>query len=224
MQLDNIKAAYVSFSDVQCAECEKAVDKGDFIVLRNDRKPICLTCADLDHLVYLPTGNTALTRRAAKYSTLHAVVLKLSKARKRNERQGVLVEQPALEKAELECMADSDARAIQRARAAKRRAELDLEYVQRFAEHIGKLFPHCPARTETEIAEHACLKHSGRVGRSAAAKSLDKNAVMLAVVAHVRHTETEYDQLLTQGYDRHDARERVRDTIDEVLSKWKSYE
>jgi hypothetical protein len=213
---------FISFGDSQCAECGGLFDEGVFIALRKDRAPICLTCADVDHLVYLPAGNTALTRRAAQYSTLSAVVQKFSKARKRNERQGVLVELSALEKAEQECMVDSEARAIQRERAAKRRAELDSEYVQRFAEYIRKLFPFCPAGIEKEISEHACLKYSGRVGRSAAAKKLDPRFVRAAVNAHARHAETKYDELLAQGYERYDAREMVSSVIDEVLSKWKS--
>jgi hypothetical protein len=28
-------------------------------------RPLCLSCADLDHLIYLPRGDAALTRRAA---------------------------------------------------------------------------------------------------------------------------------------------------------------
>lgn len=44
---------------------------------------LCLSCADLDHLVFLPTGSAALTRRSAKYSILSAVVLKWSRARSR---------------------------------------------------------------------------------------------------------------------------------------------
>jgi len=56
------------------------------------------------------------------------------------------------------------------------------------------------------IAEHACQKYSGRVGRSAAAKALDEQAVHLAVIAHIRHAETGYDALLAQGCERSEAR------------------
>ncbi|HPD17705.1 MAG TPA: DUF2293 domain-containing protein [Planctomycetota bacterium] len=70
------------------------------------------------------------------------------------------------------------------------------------------------------MAEHACLKYSGRVGRSAAAKALDEEAVRLAVAAHVRHTKTSYDQLLARGWDRHDARGEVADQVRSVLSAW----
>ena len=61
---------------------------------------LCLACADLDHLEFLPSGDAALTRRSRKYSKLAAVVLKFSKARKRYERKGLLVEQQAIAKAE----------------------------------------------------------------------------------------------------------------------------
>ena len=81
----------------------------------------------------------------------------------------------------------------------------------RFAERVRALYPKCPLGTEQVIAEHACLKYSGRVGRSAAAKALDENAVRLAVTAHVRHAETSYDELLATGWDRHDARREVED-------------
>lgn len=50
--------------------------------------------------------------------------------------------------------------------------------------------------------EHACLKFSGCVGRSAAAKKIGEQAVRLAVIAHMRHVETNYDALLAQGDDR----------------------
>ena len=45
-----------------------------------------------------------------RHSTLSAVVLKWSRARNRYERQGLMVEEQALEKAEEECLADSEGR------------------------------------------------------------------------------------------------------------------
>jgi hypothetical protein len=50
---------------------------------------------------------------------------------------------------------------------------------------------------------------------------LDEQAITLAVTAHIRHTETEYDSLLAQGYDRFDARQVVRGQIEEILETWK---
>jgi hypothetical protein len=189
-----------------------------------DKGALCLSCADLDHLVFLPAGDAALTRRARKHSTLAAVVLKWSRARKHYERQGLLVEAQALEVAEKECLSDQEARARRRERETERREELDRQYVDRFAARIRELYPHCPAGREMVIAEHACLKYSGRVGRSSAAKSLDEDAVQLAVIAHIRHTETAYDSLLARGYGRAEAREEVADKIRRVLSKWEGSE
>ena len=72
------------------------------------------------------------------------------------------------------------------------------------------------------IAAHACRKYSGRVGRSLSAKALDESAIRLAVAAHVRHTETQYDDLLMEGQDRFDARARVRLKVEEILENWES--
>jgi hypothetical protein len=132
----------------------------------------------------------------------------------------VLVEAEALEQAEQECLADSEARARRREREAARRTELDRQYVEQFARRVRELFPGCPTGREVTIAEHACLKYSGRVGRTAAAKSLDESAVRLAVIAHIRHAETEYDKLLASGYDRWEARQQVQETVDRVLAQW----
>jgi hypothetical protein len=191
-----------------------------WITLVGKKGALCLACADLDHLVFLPAGDAALTRRARKHSTLSAVVLRWSRARKRYERQGLLVEEEALDRAEQECLADEDARARRREREAERRAELDRQYVQEFAQRIRQAFPGCPFGREVAIAEHACRKYSGRVGRSAAAKGFDEQAIRLAVVAHVRHAETDYDSLLAAGCERWEARARMEEAVARVLDRW----
>ena len=211
---------FISSSDSFCDECREDLGRRAWITLTQDKGALCLACADLDHLVFLPSGNATLTRRAHKHSTLAAVVLKWSRARKRYERQGLLVEEQALEEAERECLADSEARARRRERKAGRRAELDREYVEQFALRVRELFPRCPTGREVAIAEHACLKYSGRIGRTASAKDLDEQAVRLAVVAHIRHTETRYDGLMARGYDRWDARAQVQGEVDRILSEW----
>ena len=111
-------------------------------------------------------------------------------------------------------------RARRREREAIRQAELDRQYVERFAGRVRELFPQCPPGQEEAIAEHACLKYSGRIGRSAAARRLDENAVQLAVIAHIRHGKTEYDRLLAKGYGRRDARAEVEDAVQRVLTQW----
>jgi hypothetical protein len=205
--------------DSVCAECSEALGKGRFLRLEDER-PLCLACADLDHLVFLARGDAALTRRASRYSTLRAVVVRFSRSRKRYERQGVLVEEQALARAEQECLSDAEARRLVRARAAERRQELDVEYVEAFARRVGELFPECPVEEQRAIAEHACQKYSGRVGRSAAAKDLLANAVELAVRAHVRHAHTRYDNLLGRGVSRYEARTLVAEAVEQRLDQW----
>jgi hypothetical protein len=205
-----------------CDECGEDLGRSAWITLTRDKGALCLACADLDHLAYLPAGDAALTRRARKHSTLVAVVLRWSRARKRYERQGLLVAEQALEQAEQECLADQEARARRRERAAARRAELDRQYVERFAARVRELYPRCPPGREETIAEHACLKYSGRVGRSAAAKRFDEDAVRLAVIAHIRHAETPYDALLAQGYERGQARAKVEGDVVLVLRQWEA--
>jgi hypothetical protein len=211
---------FISNRDSRCAECGEDLGHRAWITLVDQGRALCLSCADLDHLVFLPAGDTALTRRARKHSGLSAVVLKWSRARTRYERQGLLVEEGALAQAEQECTADAATREARRARAAERRAELDDAYLVRFAARVRELYPHCPRGREQQIAEHACRKYSGRVGRSAAAKALDDKAVHLAVLAHVRHTETAYDALLVRGWARDEARARVNDRVSTVLAEW----
>ena len=212
---------FITNQDSTCDECGEHLGHHAWITLVEEKGALCLSCADLDHLIFLPSGDAALTRRSDKYSTLSAVVLKWSRARKHYERQGLLVEEPALQRAEQECLDDADVRARRNEREAERRAELDHEYVSSFAEQVRQLFPNCPAGREQVIAEHACQKYSGRVGRSAQAKNLDNEAILLAVIAHIRHAETKYDELMAGGMDRWSARNEVEDEIDQVLVSWK---
>lgn len=216
---DDLKV-FITNRDSICNECGEHLGHRAWITLNRDKGALCLACADLDHLIFLSPGNSTLTRRAHKHSTLSAIVLKWSQSRKRYERQGLLIEEAALEKAEKECLADEEVRVRRREREAERREEKDLQYIRNFAQRVRQLFPSCPSGREVAIAEHACLKYSGRVGRTATAKSLEENAIRLAVIAHIRHAETPYDRLLAKGYDRQNARAQVEEKVDAILSKW----
>ncbi len=125
---------FISHRESTCGECGEDLGHKAWITLERDRGALCLSCADLDHLVFLPSGDAALTRRSKKHSTLSAVVLKWSRAR----------------------------------------------------------------------------------------KSYDEAAIRLAVIAHLRHRETEYDTLLSKGYDRSSARALVEETIYTILDQWEA--
>lgn len=156
-----------------------------------------------------------------KASSLSAVVARWSRNRKRYERQGVLAEEPALALAEQQCTSDADARMRRRERDKVRRAGTDAEFRALLAKEIRRIFPGCPAGRAVAIAEHAGLRASGRVGRSAAGRALDEAAVVLAVVASARHQDTDYDSLLMAGLPRDVARDQVRPAIDRVLAAWR---
>jgi hypothetical protein len=51
------------YKESKCSECGAELAKGSFLVMEAER-PLCLECADLDHLIYLPRGDATLTRRA----------------------------------------------------------------------------------------------------------------------------------------------------------------
>lgn len=202
--------------DWSCATCSGT---GAFLKME-DAGPLCLNCADLGHLLFLASGDAAMSRRAKKASGLCAVVVRFSRSRKRYERQGILVEESALEQAEAACLADEDVRERRRLRDQERRAEQDVEFQAELGAEIVKLFPGCPVARAEAIARHAAARGTGRVGRSAAGRALDPEAITLAVVASIRHEDTEYDSLLMAGVEREDARRHVRAAIDDVLALW----
>ncbi|MFD7131482.1 DUF2293 domain-containing protein [Streptomyces sp. NPDC059894] len=200
-----------------CAECRRGPLP---MLVLEDGAPRCLGCADLGHLVFLPRGDTALTRRSREESTLSAVVVRFNRRKGRYERQGVLVEEAGLARAEARCLADAEARRRRRARDARRRAAQDARFADAFAAEIRRLFPGCPADRAEAIAAHASARGSGRVGRSAAGRALSEGAVVSAVVASVRHLDTPYDRLLMSGVPRREARLRITAGVEAVLRGW----
>ncbi|MEV7615453.1 DUF2293 domain-containing protein [Streptomyces sp. NPDC089799] len=209
---------FESLKQIHCAECRRGPLPH---LLRASGVPRCLYCARLGHLVYLPRGDAALTRRARLGSSQSAVVVRFNKRRRRYERQGLLVEPAALAHAERTCRADAEVRARQRDRARRRRAAEDVRFTAAFAAEILRLFPGCPADRALAIATHASVRGSGRVGRTAAGRALDEPAVSVAVRAAVRHDDTEYDQLLLAGVPRFRARARLAPRIDAILDAWR---
>lgn len=205
--------------DSSCSECGAELGKGRML-RKEGEKGLCLDCADLGHLVFLGAGDACVTRRATKYSPLRAIVLRWSRARKRYERQGILVTEAAANQAEEECLGDAEARKRRQVYEADRRAERDAGYVKAFAAEIRRRYPNAPKDAPEEIAGHACQIHSGRIGRTAQAKDFDPDAIDLAVRAHIRHHHTGYDGLLGQGIEREEARVAVRREIDTTASAW----
>jgi len=76
--------------DWSCRQC----GGGGFLIMENPG-PLCLACAGLGDLEFLPAGDAGRTRRAKTASARSAVVVRFSRSRGRYERQGLLVEADA---------------------------------------------------------------------------------------------------------------------------------
>ncbi|TIS05294.1 MAG: DUF2293 domain-containing protein [Mesorhizobium sp.] len=82
------------------------------------------------------------------------------------------------------------------------------------AKALTALLPLAPYSDMEKIRADAGAEHM---------KSLPPTiAVWLATIAHVRHTHTDYDKLLAEGYDRDSARFFVIDETNEVLTRWRA--
>jgi hypothetical protein len=205
--------------DSSCSDCGADLPRDSLLIMEAEQ-PLCLACAKLDDLEYLPAGNTALTRRSTRYSDRNAVVVRFSRSRGRYERQGVLVEKAALEKAEQECYEDAPERAKARAAAAVKRQNEDRNLMARMTSEIQRLFPGCPPKEAADIAAHTAQRNSGRVGRTEAGRNLEEQALTAAVAASIRHNHTNYDELLASGMDRSYARQKVADSVTDILQRW----
>ena len=113
--------------DSVCAECSEELGKERFLRMEAGR-PLCLGCADLDH------PRVLAARRCHAHPACEQVFDPpgrggpVCRSRERYERQGLLVEEAALTRAEQECLSDAEARQLSRERAVEQRQKLDAEY------------------------------------------------------------------------------------------------
>jgi hypothetical protein len=86
--------------DSSCDACDEELGSGQRIRLvtgpNGKKRAHCLSCAGLDDLVFVPTGDHRLSRRVRARSNRQAVVVQWARAREHYERQGYLVEEPVL--------------------------------------------------------------------------------------------------------------------------------
>lgn len=83
----------------------------------------------------------------------------------------------------------------------------------RIAEALSVIAPAVPAFDRTAILDHAEDSPGLRMASPQA-------AAWLSLVAHVRHTYTDYDDMLDDGTDADAARFFVLDDINRVLEDW----
>ncbi|WP_459212064.1 DUF2293 domain-containing protein [Aquimarina rhabdastrellae] len=207
---------------LKCCTCGRSVPKGHpYVAETENHKGTCFYCSPFTNYTLLAPGNAAMTRRSKKHSTLCAVLWEWNARRKRFQRKGQFVEDQAIEKARIECEQDQAIRAEKNKKAAIVREQKDKEYIVLFAHAIRYRYPYCPEKREFEIALHACEKYSGRVGRTANAKDFDPKMIDLAVEAHIRHLETNYDDQFGKGKRKKEIRSEVKGDILRVLKQWR---
>lgn len=207
---------------LSCKKCKNSIPKGKaFVAEKEDYNGLCIRCSPFANYTLLPSGDAALTRRSKKHSELCGVLLFWNQRRRRYERKGQYVEASAIATAKKECEADEKERSLKNKKAAIKRTELDKVYIQEFAKAIRSNYPNCPPKREIDIAIHACQKHSGRVGRTAAAKQFNETMIDLAVEAHIRHTETNYDKQFGKGLQKREIRAGLKQSITRIMQSWR---
>jgi len=206
---------------LRCSSCKKPVKLGQaYVAETENHRGTCFSCSPFVKSAFLEPGNAALTRRSKKHSSYCGILFRWNRRRKRFERKGQYVEASAILKAQEECAQDELKRALKNEKAAIKRVEEDKIYVAAFSVAIRKRYPNCPKNREVAIAKHACEKYSGRVGRTANAKQFDGAMIDLAVEAHIRHKETNYDNQFKTGKTKRVIRSLVKEDITAVLKKW----
>jgi hypothetical protein len=67
---------FITASDSSCSECDAELGRHAWITLVEDKGALCLACADLDHLIFLPSGDTVSTglRAFAEWNRVVPVV------------------------------------------------------------------------------------------------------------------------------------------------------
>jgi len=80
-------------------------------------------------------------------------------------------------------------------------------------EALRRLAPRIPAHEFGAVVDHALDSRGLR-------SSAPDTAAWLSLVAYVRHALTDYDELLSEGYDQASARFFVAGEIESVLAAW----
>lgn len=78
---------------------------------------------------------------------------------------------------------------------------------------LRQIAPNIPPHEYGAVIDHACDSPGLRV-------AAPDSAAWLSLVAYLRHTFTDYDTLLAEGYDRDSARHFVAGEMQALLDAW----
>lgn len=71
---------FITSREAPYDECGGHLGRKAWIMLVEDKGAPCLTCADLDHLLFLPAGDATLTRRSAAARSFDEQAIRLAVA------------------------------------------------------------------------------------------------------------------------------------------------
>ena len=149
------------------------------------------------------TGDPYVTRQLK--SRARKLYVRMQKGRHFSSPVGIIAPKKLVEDV-LRLKEETEARRVAaRAKSSESRARREDKRRARLVDQLVKRYPGCPPDEAQEIIEHATEVGSGRVGRSSRAD----DPIRAAVIAHIRHYYTDYDELLLSGEDRFWAREDV---------------
>ena len=169
--------------------------------------------------VEVPTGDTFLTRTIKKSTPIVYVHVRW-KSKRRYSRFGIIAPEAVVLAARKEAERTKEARKKLRETArARSEAREETRRIQVEAKMREK-FPGMPEDEISEVVEGAFEVGSGRVGRNTSLGDAEK--INLAVWAHIRHSHTNYDELLKEeGYDRELARFQLEEEIEAIYGQWR---
>lgn len=128
-----------------------------------------------------------------------------------NKQLGIAVPTPILRQVRQD---EADTRNARAANVQKR----DQSIHDDFEAVIQREFPLMPPDSLPKVLHTALQKRKGKVGRTGTLSNRDK--AHLAVRAHIRHSETPYEQLMESGLSREQARDMVAPQVDAIAQSW----
>lgn len=168
--------------------------------------------------VEVRSGDAFLTRKIKELAKTVYIRMKRSKSGGYSSAVGVLAPTELVEAAKVEASRSKADRQKKRASTTAYRAKKEVERKAEVKAMMLEMYPNMPPKEAGWIVDHAFEVGSGRVGRTSLICMDEK--IELAVQAYIRHTHTEYDSLLNDGWSREDAREAVAGDIARVLDRW----
>ncbi len=200
---------------------EKGLDvvtDNDLFWIKGEKKYVSDLPADWE---FLPKGDALLTKEVKKgpHWNLHKVV------DEHYEKPGIFAPEENITQA-FERLGGEEGQAKRLENKKDTQRLKESQFDEKLASVIRENYPNIPQEDLQDIVGTA--RSQGRVGRAAFLYFTTKEkreeefrvASNLAVKAHIRHNYTEYEELLSNGHEREEARRMIQAAIHDKLEEW----